>query len=142
MFVTVLSRMSGEEVNGYAATFSDVPDGLWFTQACNWGAAKKIVAGNGDGTFSPYAEVTREQIAVFLYRYAQAAGVAGMTDKYALSGYTDRTSVSDWAKDAMTWAVSKGYISGRTASTLAPQATATRAEVATITARFLNSTGA
>lgn len=142
MFVTVLSRMSGQDISGYGATFSDVPNGQWFSQACGWGAAKKIVAGNGDGTFSPYAEVTREQIAVFLYRYAQAAGVAGMTDKYALSGYTDRMSVSSWARDAMTWAVSKGYISGRTASTLAPQATAARAEVATITARFLNSTGA
>jgi len=142
MFVTVLSRMSGQDLSGYGTTFSDVPDEQWFSQACNWGAAKNIVAGNGDGTFSPYADVTREQIAVFLYRYAQQAGVVGATDKYALSGYTDRASVSSWAKDAMIWAVSKGYISGRTTTTLTPQATATRAEVATITARFLNSTGA
>ncbi|MGI5978439.1 MAG: S8 family peptidase [Oscillospiraceae bacterium] len=142
MFVTVLSRMSGDDVSGFANTFSDVPDGAWYAQACNWGASAKIVTGVGNGRFAPDTDVTREQMAVFLYRYAQAYGLAGSYNNSALSGYTDRGRVSAYAKEAVTWAVSKGLISGRTSTTLAPQATAKRSEVAAILARFLNTVAA
>ena len=141
MFVTVLSRMSGESISGFPNGFSDVPDDAWYMQPCNWGAAAKIVSGIGNGLFAPNADVTREQMAVFLYRYAQAYGLAGSAAG-SLSGYADRSSVSSYAREAMGWAVAKGYITGRSGSQLAPQANATRAEVATICARFTNSIAA
>lgn len=142
MFVTVLSRLSGTDLSGYQNAFDDVPYDAWYAQACAWGAATGLVAGTGGNLFSPDDNVTREQMALFLYRYARATGTLGNYSETALSAYTDRTQVSDYAGEAMRWAVSRGFITGRTASTLAPRETARRSEVAAILARFVNSTAA
>lgn len=142
MFVTVLSRLSGTDLSGYRNAFDDVPYDAWYAQACAWGAATGLVAGTGGNLFSPDDNVTREQMALFLYRYARAAGTLGNYSETALSAYTDRAQVSDYAGEAMRWAVSRGFITGRTASTLAPRETAGRSEVAAILARFVNSTAA
>ena len=92
-------------------------------------------AGISDGT-NMTGKITREQLAAMLYRYAKMKGydVSASAD---ISGYTDASSVSSWATDAMRWAVSAGLINGRTATTLAPQGNATRAEVASILMRFM-----
>ena len=137
MFVTVLSRLSGETISGYQNGFFDVPSSEWYAQPCSWGAATGIVSGTGSGYFSPLIAVTREQMAVLLYRYAMYYGLTdGSFDGAPLSTFTDAGSVSAWAKSAMAWAVSNGLITGRSGNSLAPQDSAKRCEVATIISRF------
>ncbi len=137
MFVTVLSRLSGETISGYQNDFFDVPSGQWYAQPCSWGAATGIVSGTGGGNFSPLTAVTREQMAVLLYRYAMYYGLAdGSFEGTPLLAYADAGSVSSWAKSAVAWAVSNGLITGRSGGTLAPQDSAKRCEVATIISRF------
>ncbi len=139
MFVTVLSRMSGENISGFPVTFSDVPAGEWYAQPSGWGFATGIVTGAGDGLFLPAQNLTREQLAVFLYRYALLYKLDdGKVSLSSLSGYTDNGKISSWAKEAMAWAVSEGLITGRSAKTLSPQDIAKRCEVATVITRFLN----
>ena len=137
MFVTVLSRMSGENISGFPNSFLDVPNDEWYTQASAWGAASGIVSGTGAGTFSPMSAVTREQMAVLLYRYAVYYGLTdGEHNESALYTYLDSGDVSEWAKDAMEWAIGNGLITGRTGSTICPKESAARCEVATIISRF------
>lgn len=137
MFVTVLSRMSGESISGYMNPFTDVAEDAYYAQACAWGSAANIVSGMGGGLFDPDGNVTREQMAAFLYRYASAYGFAGAAPSAdALKPFTDAVSVSAYAKQAMAWAVENGMITGRTATTLVPGASAKRAEIAAIVERF------
>jgi len=137
MFVTVLSRMSGETISGFPNSFSDVPSYEWYAQPASWGASTGIASGTGTGTFSPLGAVTREQMAMFLYRYAMLYGLTdGAYDTGALSSFTDSGKVSPWATNAMAWAVGKGLITGRSVSYLCPQKSAKRCEVATIISRF------
>ncbi len=139
MFVTVLSRISGETISGFPNSFTDVPSNEWYTQPCAWGASTGIASGTGTGTFDPLGTVTREQMAVFLYRYATLYGLTdGAYDAGALSAFTDSRKVSSWATDAMAWAVGNGLITGRSVSKLCPQESAKRCEVATIISRFGN----
>ena len=139
MFVTVLSRISGETINGFQNSFSDVPSGSWYTQPCAWGAANGIASGLGDGTFSPMGSVTREQMAVFLYRYAILYGLTdGASSSATLFTFSDKADVSTWAADAMAWAVVNNLITGRSETSLCPKDSAKRCEVATIISRFTN----
>ena len=122
MIVTILARMEGVNTSGGAT---------WYAAGRAWAMG----AGISDGT-NMTGKITREQLAAMLYRYAKMKGydVSASAD---ISGYTDASSVSSWATDAMRWAVSAGLINGRTATTLAPQGNATRAEVASILMRFM-----
>ncbi len=88
-----------------------------------------------EGTFEPDSEITREQLVTILYRYASYKGY-DVTATDDLSGYTDAGSVNSWALPAMQWAVASGCVSGMTETTLGPQGTATRAQMATIMMRF------
>ena len=117
MVWTILARIDGETVTGAG----------WIDEALSWAMADGI----SDGT-DPNGLVTREQFATMLYRYAGEPEVSGN-----LSAYTDASSISDWAQDAMTWAVSNGIITGVTATTLEPQGTATRAQAAAMLMRFV-----
>ena len=103
----------------------------------SWANANSIVGGYGDGSFGPQKDVSREEIACFLYRYAAFSGQdtsAGAN----LSSYPDAMSTHTWALDAMSWAVAEGIITGRPSGALDPQGFATRAEVATMLMRFLS----
>ncbi|MEA4896411.1 MAG: S8 family serine peptidase [Oscillospiraceae bacterium] len=139
MFVTVLSRMSKETISGYSNVFADVPEDSWYCQPCSWGAANGIVGGMGEGMFAPMGAVTREQMAVFLYRYAILYGLTdgSVNDPTAiLFAFSDRDQVSDWAAEAMAWAIENGLITGRSETGLYPKDSAKRCEVATIITRF------
>ena len=120
MIVTILARMEGVNTSGGAS---------WYALGSEWA----MNAGVSDGT-NMEGKITREQLAAMLYRYAQMKGY-DVSASAALSGYTDASSVSGWAKEAMQWAVGSGLIQG-SGSALNPQANASRAEVATILARF------
>ncbi len=132
--ITILYRVAGEPAVEAPADFSDVPAGKYFSNAVAWAAENGIVNGYNDGSFKPDNKITREQIATILYRYAGNPKVDGPLD------YPDAEKIGNYAKDAMTWAVSEGLITGiksNGVTTLAPKNTATRAQIATIIMRFL-----
>ena len=134
--VTVLYRMAGQpEVTG-ENPFTDVPDGQWYTDAVLWAAENNITDGTSETTFSPNSALTREQMATFLYRFADFETEEPIEITGDLSGYTDADLVADYAVDAMTWAVGEGVISGIGNNTLAPDNTASRAQMATVLTRY------
>lgn len=134
--VTVLYRMAGQpEVTG-ENPFTDVPDGQWYTDAVLWAAENNITDGTSETTFSPNDALTREQMATFLYRFADFETEEPIEITGDLSSYTDADLVADYAVDAMTWAVGEGVISGIGNNTLAPDNTASRAQMATVLTRY------
>ena len=117
MLMTVLARYAGESTEGGT---------VWYEKGMNWAKNKGISDGS-----APNRNITREQLAAMLYRYA------GEPDGAAdLSAYTDAGSVSAYAEKAVQWCVKNGILTGKTSSTLAPEATATRAECAAMLQRF------
>ena len=139
MLVQMLYNMESRPACDAENAFIDVPVGQWYTDAVIWANDEKIVSGMGDGLFAPNMEITREQMVVMLYNYAKYKGydVTASTD---LSKFADNASVSTWAQPAMQWAVAEGYISGMGDNQLAPQGTATRAEIASVIMRFMEAT--
>ena len=132
MLAQTLYAMSGKPAVKVESTFADVAANAWYADAVNWAAEKGYVSGVGDGKFAPDASVTREQMALILYRYAGSPDASGMAQKE----FADSSSVSAYAVDAIRWAVHEGLISGMENNTLAPQGTATRAQVAQILMNF------
>lgn len=130
MLATVLYRMSGETAEA-DSSFGDVSSSAYYAAAVNWASSKGIVNGTGADAFSPGASITREQLAAMLYRYAAEPSVSA-----DLSAYTDAVSISPYAEKAVEWCVAKGILSGKSATRLAPQDTATRAECAAMLQRF------
>ena len=135
MLVAVLHRLEGSPAAS-GSDFTDVADGDWYAQAVNWAASVGVVNGFDDGTFQPNTAITREQLAAILCNYAQYKGFDTSTSG-DLSTYSDAASVSDWAKESVEWAVGSGLIGGYEDSTLRPQGTTTRAEVASVLQRAL-----
>ncbi len=131
MVAQVLYAREGKPAVSGAAAISDVPANAWFHDAMQWAKAQGVIAGYPDGRMEPNAPVTREQLAVILHSYAQKKDM-DLSKTAGLAGYADAADVSVWAKDAMSWAVGSGLISGRSASILAPAGSATRAECAVI----------
>lgn len=139
MLVQMLYNMESRPACDAENAFMDVPVGQWYTDAVIWANDAKIVSGMGDGLFAPNMEITREQMVAMLYNYAKYKGY-DVTASADLSKFTDNASVSTWAQPAMQWAVAEGYISGMGDSQLAPQGTATRAEIASVIMRFMEAT--
>ena len=135
MIVTILYRLEGSPAVTGTSAFVDVPAGQWYTDAVNWAAANQIVKGTSATTFAPNDSITRKQMAAILYRYAQYKGY-DVTKQADLSGYSDNSQVSAYAKDALAWANAAKLINGVTNTTLAPQGNATRAQVSAILHRF------
>lgn len=134
MFVTVLGRLAKADTAGYTTVsyFYDVSTERYYSPYVQWAAAYQIVYGTSTYYFSPNSNVTREQIATFLYRYAKACNFDTTYDTNQLSAYSDYTSISNYAKTAMAWAVTHNVLRGYTDGTLRPKGNATRAEVAQI----------
>ena len=137
MVVTMLYRLEGEPRVTGSSGFDDVASGAWYADAVTWAAENGIVNGVSDTEFAPNVNITREQLAAILYRYAEYNDydVSGRDD---LSEFTDRSSISSYALDAMRWAVDEGLITGITNTTIEPQGTATRAQAATMFMRFMS----
>lgn len=130
MLATVLYRMSSETAEA-DSSFRDVSSSAYYAAAVNWASSEGIVNGTGANAFSPNASITREQLAAMLYRYAGEPSVSA-----DLSAYTDTVDISPYASKAVEWCVAKGILSGESATRLAPQDTATRAECAAMLQRF------
>lgn len=134
MLVQTLYAMEGRPAAA-SAGFADVASGDWYASAVNWAAANGVVSGVSETGFGPNNALTREQLALILYRFAQYKGydVTGTSD---LTAYADGSSVSGWAAEAMSWAVNAGLISGVGGNQIAPTGTASRAQVAQILMNF------
>lgn len=133
MLATVLYRLEGEP-NTTGAGLRDVEPGAWYARGAAWCAERGIVSGKDGGLFDPGALVTREELALMLYRLASP----GEQDPpIALHAFTDGDKVSPWAESAVRWAVSAGLLGGKEDGSLDPVGSATRAEVAAMLERFV-----
>lgn len=133
MLVTVLHRLENTPPVTTPSAFNDVEPGKYYASAVSWAAQNNIVTGMGDG-FRPETNISREQLAVILYRYAAPEQAGG-----SLDNFPDHAAVSSYAIDAMGWAVGSGLLAGDNKGNLNPGGNATRAEVATILQRFIAS---
>lgn len=135
MLVTVLYRLSGEGDVLTDLDFVDVEKNAWYADAVAWAYENGIANGISETEFAPDAELTREQLATILFRYAEHLGLD--TEKHAdLSRFEDIEALGTWAYDAVAWSVEAGLINGTSDTLLAPGSSATRAQVATILMRF------
>ena len=136
MIAAILYRLSGSpEVSGEAG-FADVVDGAWYADAVRWAEINNVVSGYVDGGFGPNDNISREQLAAILYRYAAANG-RNMNAAADLGKFDDADSISGWALTAMQWANAEELITGKADNRIDAQGKATRAEVATILMRYL-----
>lgn len=137
MAVTILYRYANEPSINTTADYSDVKAGDYFYNAVSWATELGIVKGYGNDKFGTGDNLTREDFAVILYRYAKSQGI-DVQSSSDLSMYTDSAQVSQWAVESLEWATSIGLITGKSSTSLAPKDSATRAETATIIMRFNN----
>lgn len=142
MLVTVLWRMENAPQVNYLMNFEDVANETYYTEAVRWAASEKLVNGVGAAKFAPNANITREQIATILYRYAQYKNYH-VSDRADIFRFNDGWTISDYALPAMKWAVGAGLMVGSTGKMSAPyinpRDNATRAETAAILERFIKS---
>ena len=130
MLVCVLARLEGAEINNQQnCVFKDVPSGKWYTGAVVWASENDIVNGVSTSKFCPDDNVTREQTATILHRYAAYKGYDTKA-RGDLSAYRDRTEIHSYAQQAMSWANQYGIITGMSSTELAPQGNSTRAQAA------------
>ena len=138
MIVTILYRLAGSpdiEDENWGYPYVDVDANAYYGTAVYWARLNGIASGYSDERFGPDDAITREQLAVMLYRFAKAQG-HDVTAQADLSGYTDADQISGFAREAMSWASAEGLINGTSGSTLSPDSSATRAQVAVILMRF------
>lgn len=140
MIVTMLYRLAGEpsledEIFGYP--YEDVNANAYYANAVYWARMNDIVSGYSADKFGPNDPITREQLAGMLMRYSAWQG-DDVSMRADLSAYSDADNVSGWAKDAVQWAVAKGYLAGTGNNTLSPQGQATRAQTAAVFTRVVS----
>jgi len=135
MLVQILYNMKDKPEAAASLTFGDVPADGWYADAVHWAAENKLITGYSNGDFGPNDNITREQLAVILYRFA---GLEKMDTaaKGDLSAFNDGDKVSSYAEDALKWAQANKIINGKPGQILDPQGTASRAEVAQILLNF------
>lgn len=135
MIVQILYNLAGQpEVEG-GHNFSDVPTGYWSEKAIIWAVQTGVVSGYGNGTFGPEDSLSREQLAVVLFNYANAMGYDA-TARLDLSGFADVTQAQSWSRTALEWAYAEHLITGTSSTTMSPTGRASRAQIAVIMMRF------
>ncbi len=135
MIVTMLYNMAGKPATG-TANFDDINDTDYYASPVAWADSLKIAAGVGGGNFDPNGGMTREQLVLMLFNYFKTVD-SGSYDGGSNLAFNDAGSVSNWAAEAVAWAVANGIIAGNPDGSFVPQATATRAQVAVILQNFM-----
>ena len=135
MVVTILYRSEEPSSMRRDAPVTDVAPDSYYADAVAWAAAEHIVAGYGGGLFGPEDQVTREQLAAILYRYAAYKGY-DVSSRASLDQFADQQDIASYARTAVSWAKAVGLLSGRSGGLLAPAGSASRAEAAAILHRF------
>lgn len=136
-FVTILGRLAGVDISQYISTeFTDVEIDSWYGPYISWASQNGIVTGYGDGNFGPGNNITREQMAVLIMRYADYAGVTlpGINEG---EEFTDQAQIEQYAVDAVGLAQKAGIITGKPGGVFDPKGTALRAEISTVTFRLI-----
>ena len=137
MFVTILYRAEGSPNITATSVFTDVSEDAWYAPAVAWGTENGLVFGISADTFNPNAALTREQLAVFLQRYAAFKGENTVSDSDSdISSFEDWNKTSNWAKESLAWAYSEGIIIGLSDTELNPLGVVTRAQTAVILAKL------
>ena len=132
MLTQILYNMEEKPPVAAEHKFSDVASDAWYTDAVIWSAAENIVTGYGDGTFGPMKNITREQLATMLYRYAGSPDTAGTLDSFK-----DASSAGEYAVKALSWAVERGIVNGTGNGVLKPEGQATRAQAAQMITKYM-----
>ena len=138
MAVTALYKMNSCPDVTYDAGFPDVEEGSWYEMAVNWAAEKGLVNGVDGVNFAPDRNITRAEFVTLLYRYEKT--LRGDTTKGSLSGFVDASSVADWAKEGLEWAVYAELIKGAPAEgglAINPSGQADRQSTAVLMTRFV-----
>ena len=131
MLSATLYRLAGSPTVTGEDAFSDTEEGVWYTDAVLWASQQGLVGGYGNGLFGTNDPVTREQIAVLLWRYAGSPAAEAGAD------FADEGTISDYAAQAVDWARASGVVSGAEGNRFLPQSNATRAQVAAILRNYL-----
>ncbi len=138
MLVTVLWRIENEPATNYLIQFEDVDNETYYKKAVRWAASEKIVNGYSETEFAPDDNITREQIATIMHRYAQYKGYdVSVGENTNILSYDDFADVSEYAIAPMQYTAGAGILKGKTESTLNPKDNATRAEIAAVLHRFI-----
>lgn len=137
MLVTVLYRAEGEPASEGIIPFTDVTPDSYYADAVVWAAKNGIVKGVSETKFAPDQNVTREQIAAIIYRYAEYKGIAPAGAWAVKLNYSDTAEISDYAVEGVMYCSMKGIMQGKNDNMFAPKANATRAEIAAILNRFI-----
>ena len=136
MIAQMLWALEDKPVVNYLMTYDDVAAGSWYGEAVRWISSQGFMSGYSDAAFGPNDPLTREQLCLILYNYAEWAGY-DVSGGVSLGSYLDAGDASAWAVEALEWALDAGLISGRGENLLVPAGTATRAEIAQIMMNFL-----
>ncbi len=140
-FITTLWRLSGSPVvPGSGCQFTDVQSGSFCYEAVRWGVANGIIYGYSETQFGTNGQITREQLVTMLFRYSKnyAGDDVSQYDTANILGYSDVLKISKGMTQAFQWGIGSGVISGTTSTTLTPQGTATRAQIAAMLSRYCN----
>lgn len=137
MIVTVLYRLDNSPKADLKHNFTDVADDVWYEDAVSWSYANGLVKGITETEFAPNDHISREQTALIFCRYAKMQGYE-VNVNADITGFEDDECVSEWALDAVKWAIKTGLIKGSDKATLSPQGATTRAQFATMLMRFCN----
>ena len=144
MFATVIGRLYersyGIEQTSEIKTFTDCDYDKWYGSYVDWCSSNGIIEGVGGGLFKPDREITRQEMAAILYRFARFLQVSEAVSAGTQLDYTDANEISSWAQDAALYCQESEVITGRKGGNFVPKGTATRAEVATILERFIENT--
>jgi len=132
MLAVVLHNLENNPAQALTGVFSDVDNSRWYAEGVSWAAAQGIIGGYGNGTFGPNDNITREQLAVMLWRYAGSPAATEGELHFA-----DADRASDWAAEALRWAVEEGILNGKDGGILDPDGQATRAETAQMLKNFM-----
>lgn len=131
MIVTVLHNLESNPASTYTGSFADVADGAWYAEGAKWAAENGIATGLPDGSFGANENISREEFAVMLWRYAGSPKAEGTLD------FVDAANSSAYAQEALLWAVENGVMSGKAGIYLDPKGEASRAEVAQMLRSFM-----
>lgn len=134
MAVQMVYAMDGKPNIG-SHTYGDVSPDAWYNDAVAWAAAKQVMYGYQEGRFFPDEPITREQLSLLLFNYAELYHCETLI-RSDLSSFADGDTISSWAEQSMSWAVASGLMSGREGNMLAPRSSASRAEIAQIMTNF------
>ncbi len=130
MAVTVLAKLAGAELDGYAPAFEDTKEGAWYTKAAAWAADNGITSGVSETEFAPNRAVTREQLVAFIYKLQKAQNFDLTVSEANATEFADADAIADYAQKAVKYCAANGIVSGNPDGSFGPKQTATRAQLA------------